>query len=131
MRNWSSIDSTLSLSVESRAYTTTLCMASSPEWASHRFDNLCRYQGASVHRAPDALRPCRRYSGNFVITGANEPYGLKCRCFRKTEPSLGGAAIVAAVRCHWLRPEAWPVREQAVDRWLQQSARFEDREIRR
>src|SRR6266581_3375560 len=83
---------------------------------------------------PDALRCCRRYSGNFAVTGEIEPYRMKMRCFRTARPSVGEAfsdgAIVAAVRCHWRRPEAWPARGQAVGRSLLQSAECAGRAVR-
>ncbi len=56
------------------------------------------------------------------------------RCFRTARPSVGEAvsddAIVAAVRCHWRRPEAWPARGQAVGRSLLQSAECAGRAVR-
>ena len=97
---------------------------------------ICADIKASVHRAPEALCPRRCYSWNFVVTGANEPYRMEnFAVSERPSPVLGKpfltTPIVAAVCCHWQQPEAWPAREQAVDRWLQQSARFGDRQTRR
>jgi hypothetical protein len=51
-------------------------------------------------------------------TDANGPYRMKSQA----EFWEAVSEDVAAVRCHWQRPEAYPAREQAVGRWILQSA---------
>jgi hypothetical protein len=53
----------------------------------------------------------------------------------KPKPGFGNAVsnvtIVAVIHCRWRRPtEAYPAREEAVGRWLRQSAECEDRGVR-
>ena len=64
-------------------------MALSPDWASYRFDNLRRYQGASVHRAVAPLCPFQGYRRYLTVTCASEKPGVKMSPVQKAEPVLG------------------------------------------
>src|SRR5712664_3616428 len=66
-------------------------MALSPDGASYRFDNLRRYQGASVHQTVAPLRPCQRYPRNLTITCASEPHGVKMSPVQKSQTQFGGS----------------------------------------
>jgi hypothetical protein len=40
---------------------------------------------------PDALRPYRRYSGNFAATGEIEPYGMKMSLLQNGQAQCWGS----------------------------------------
>jgi hypothetical protein len=40
---------------------------------------------------PDALRPCRRYSGNFAVTGEIEPYRMKMSLLQNGQAQCWGS----------------------------------------